>query len=199
MLCEKQIFFVHLLILTHIRYSNIWWRRQRKNWLGDWVTRGKKREIRIRCIKYDRSLERKGLFWGVFFAVMEFELRASHLLGWCSDIWVTLPAVFMLGIFEIGSHKLIFQGWLQTVILLIAASWIGRKKSIFYCGKMHVTFIISHFNLFFFFWWDWGLSSGLHTCKAGALSLEPHFQSILFSLFWRWGSHELFAQAGLKP
>jgi hypothetical protein len=31
------------------------------------------------------------------------------------------------------------------------------------------------------------LNSGLHTCKAGALLLEPCLQSILFWLFWRWG------------
>jgi hypothetical protein len=29
--------------------------------------------------------------------------------------------------------------------------------------------------------------------------LEPHLQSILPWLFWRWGSHELFAWAGLEP
>jgi hypothetical protein len=43
------------------------------------------------------------------------------------------------------------------------------------------------------------LNSGLCTCKAGALLLEPHLQSIFLWLFWRWGSHELFAQAGLEP
>jgi hypothetical protein len=31
-----------------------------------------------------------------------------------------------------------------------------------------------------------GLNSGLHVCKAGALLLEPHLQSILLWLFWRW-------------
>jgi hypothetical protein len=35
---------------------------------------------------------------------------------------------------------------------------------------------------------DCGLNSGLHTCKAGALPLEPHLQSILLRLFWRSGS-----------
>jgi hypothetical protein len=34
---------------------------------------------------------------------------------------------------------------------------------------------------------DWGLNLGLCTCKAGALLLEPHLQSILLWLFWRWG------------
>jgi hypothetical protein len=43
------------------------------------------------------------------------------------------------------------------------------------------------FKLFFFFCWDWGLNSGICTCKAGALLLEPHPQSILLWLFWRWG------------
>jgi hypothetical protein len=37
------------------------------------------------------------------------------------------------------------------------------------------------------FWWGWGLNSGLCGCKAGALLLEPHLQSILLWLFWRWG------------
>jgi hypothetical protein len=32
-----------------------------------------------------------------------------------------------------------------------------------------------------------GLNLGLHACKAGTLPLEPHLQSILFWLFWRWG------------
>jgi hypothetical protein len=63
----------------------------------------------------------------------------------------------------------------------------------------HKTYL---FN-FFFFWWDWGLNSGLHVCKAGAhkasiLSPEPHSQFILLWLFWRLGSHKLFIQAGLE-
>jgi hypothetical protein len=50
------------------------------------------------------------------------------------------------------------------------------------------------FSLFLFsFWWDWGLQSGFSACKAGghktgALPLEPHLQSVLLWLFWRWGS-----------
>jgi hypothetical protein len=42
--------------------------------------------------------------------------------------------------------------------------------------------------LLLFFRWNWGLNSGLHTHKAGALPLCPlHLQSILHRLFWRWG------------
>jgi hypothetical protein len=32
----------------------------------------------------------------------------------------------VLGIFKLGSHKLIFQGWPWTTILLISASWVAR-------------------------------------------------------------------------
>jgi hypothetical protein len=31
-----------------------------------------------------------------------------------------------------------------------------------------------------------GLNSGPRACKAGILLLEPHLQSILIWLFWRW-------------
>jgi hypothetical protein len=39
----------------------------------------------------------------------------------------------------------------------------------------------------FFFLVVLGLKSGLQTCKAGALSLEPHLQSILLWLLWSKG------------
>jgi hypothetical protein len=51
----------------------------------------------------------------------------------------------------------------------------------------------------YFFWWDWGLNSELCICKAATLLLEPHLQHMLLWLFWRWGSLELFALAGLEP
>jgi predicted naringenin-chalcone synthase len=37
------------------------------------------------------------------------------------------------------------------------------------------------------------LNSGLQVYKVGALPLEPHLQSILLWLFWRWDL------AGLEP
>jgi hypothetical protein len=36
---------------------------------------------------------------------------------------------------------------------------------------------------FFLEGWDWSLSSGVHTYKAGTRLLEPHLQSILLWLF----------------
>jgi hypothetical protein len=66
-----------------------------------------------------------------------------------------------------------------------------------------LNFFFSTFLIYLFiylFWWDWGLNSGLCTCKAGsisALSVTPpvHFDLIIFDM----GSHKLFAQAGLEP
>jgi hypothetical protein len=43
------------------------------------------------------------------------------------------------------------------------------------------------FGGFFVFLVGLGLNSGLCSCKAGIVLLEPHLQSILFWLFWRWG------------
>jgi hypothetical protein len=54
------------------------------------------------------------------------------------------------------------------------------------------------FLFFVCFWWDWSLNLRLCPCKSGALPLEPSLQSIFFWLFWRWGSHKLFVQAGLE-
>jgi hypothetical protein len=62
------------------------------------------------------------------------------------------------------------------------------------CGHVFIVLlsltlgILTHFKWsisFFSFWWDCSWNSGLHTHKADAL-LEPHLQSILHWLFWRW-------------
>jgi hypothetical protein len=39
----------------------------------------------------------------MFFLVLEFELRTSHLLGRCSTTWASPPALLVLFIFEIGA------------------------------------------------------------------------------------------------
>jgi hypothetical protein len=46
---------------------------------------------------------------------------------------------------------------------------------------------------FFFFLMGCGLNSGLHTCRAGALPLEPHIQSILLWLFGDRVSRTIFS------
>jgi hypothetical protein len=62
----------------------------------------------------------------------------------------------------------------------------------------------SHFNsvisiVRFFFLWDWGLKSRLCTCKTHTFLHEPHLQSILLWLFWRWGLVNEFVLDGLEP
>jgi hypothetical protein len=46
----------------------------------------------------------------------------------------------------------------------------------------------------FFFCGTEVLNSGLCTCKAGALSLQPHLQSIFHWLLWRLGSGKLLSR-----
>jgi hypothetical protein len=48
-------------------------------------------------------------------------------------------------------------------------------------------FLFNCLSLCFLLLWDWGLNSGLPTCKAGSPSLEPGLQFISLWLFWRWG------------
>jgi hypothetical protein len=53
--------------------------------------------------------------------------------------------------------------------------------------KINMLLVVQWIDFFLFkklFWKDWGLNSWLHSCKAGALQLEPHLQSILLWLFW---------------
>jgi hypothetical protein len=49
--------------------------------------------------------------------VLGFELRAYTLSH-------SIRTFFVMGFFEIESHKLFPQGWLRTSILLISASWV---------------------------------------------------------------------------
>jgi hypothetical protein len=60
----------------------------------------------------------------------------------------------------------------------------GRGRS-GYNGVTTEPWVMVHI-LFLFVWWDWDLNSGLHPCKAGAVPLELHCQSIFLWLFWRW-------------
>jgi hypothetical protein len=67
----------------------------------------------------------------------------------------------------------------------------------FYTNTSHCLEYSSFIRIFFGGSRVW--TQKLHACKADFPLLEPHFQSILFWLFWRWGrSLELFAQADLE-
>jgi hypothetical protein len=70
-----------------------------------------------------------------FCCYLGIELRASHLQSRHSTPWAT-PLLeplhqpfFVLGIFEIESHRLFAQGWPWTEIFLIPASWAAKVIS----------------------------------------------------------------------
>jgi hypothetical protein len=73
---------------------------------------------------------------------------------------------------------------LEHKLSVSARSQVNREKKVNWVSNLSTIFSI----YYLFFWWDWYLNSGLHDCKAGALPLEPHLQSILLWLFWTWGS-----------
>jgi hypothetical protein len=72
------------------------------------------------------KLKRIKLVFFFFLAALEFELRASHLLGRHSTTWATLPALFSIGYFWDRILQTVCLGWLWTTIFLISASWVDR-------------------------------------------------------------------------
>jgi hypothetical protein len=61
-----------------------------------------------------------------FFAVLEFELRALHLLGRCSTTWAHSSSPYFVEYFWDRVLWTICSGLLWTMILLISASWVAR-------------------------------------------------------------------------
>jgi hypothetical protein len=57
-------------------------------------------------------------------------------------------------------------------------SRIVDKFVLYYIPSVHPSVHLTGFFGFFFLW-DWVLNSGLRNCKADALVLEPHLQSIM--------------------
>jgi hypothetical protein len=106
-----------------------------------------------------------------------------------------MQGIFILGVFVFLVCLVIFgmpgQFWTLYIRNLCQDPFVNLMKA-------KNSFFVKNFNqlfIFIYFWWDWSLSSELGICKAGALWLEPHLQSTLLWLFWRWRSHELFAEA----
>jgi hypothetical protein len=133
-------------------------------------------------------------FYFFLVVVLEFELRALHLLVRCSITWATLPAFFfcelcVLGIFQDRVLRTICPGWLQTAVFLISAFWVARitwlrsfnmnstDKCIFLSHLLLWSNVRNHrlllslwilkvlgFFFIFYFWWHWGLNSGPLAC-----------------------------------
>jgi hypothetical protein len=91
---------------------------------------------------------------------------------------------------EMGVLWIFCLGWAQTVMLLISVSRVARIQV--WATMLHFFPIFFSLNFMYrdhilftyttlFFGWYWGLNSGLHTCKAGAL--PPHLQFILLGYF----------------
>jgi hypothetical protein len=93
--------------------------------------------------------------------VLGLELRATP--------WATPPALFCDEYFWDRVSQTIYLSWLWTPIFLISASWVARIA-----GSREPPVSGLKFLLILFFWWDWGLNSGLRVCKAGTVLFEPH-------------------------
>jgi hypothetical protein len=109
------------------------------------------------------------------------ELRTSRLQSKHSTTWATPLVHFALVILEMGSHQLSVWAGLE-----LWSSQILPHKQL----GLQAWATSTLQNKPFFFWWYWGLNSGLcacraGSCKAGVLSLEPQFQS-LHAIFLIW-------------
>jgi hypothetical protein len=94
-------------------------------------------------------------------SLTSFTLKLSNPI-----IWHIFKIVFfMKGIplYDENIWKSFFKNWSQ----LSFDPYLGQINSLTYT-----------LSLFFFFLWERGVISGLHTCKTGAPSYQPHFQSI---------------------
>jgi hypothetical protein len=93
--------------------------------------------------------------------------------------WATLPTLFVMGFFwNRVSWTFFVQGWLQTVILLISASWIARitgvspARSTYSSEKVPYPLALT------------SLATSLSFPGAG------QYQVHKFSRFWKWTSLE---------
>jgi hypothetical protein len=130
--------------------------------------------------------------------------------GICVAIASAVPKFSVLGLLLVCLLSWVYRltiPSLPSYIYLSSQALFPRQRSLFLplntlsaCfAYLNYTFIHLDLCLFFFFFlWDWSLNSGLCAYKVDTVMLEPHLQSILLWLFWRWKSHRLFAQAGLS-
>jgi hypothetical protein len=64
--------------------------------------------------------------------------------------------------------------------ILIIYIWLDSYSSLifsYFLQSWDFIKMLAVKHLLYFLWWDWSLNSGLCTCQAGALPLEPHLQS----------------------
>jgi hypothetical protein len=139
-----------------------------------------------------------------FFHLIPFSPEQNCLLLWllltltCSVTPVVLifPAWGLspqsihgdLGMFLICSPVSSKPSILMATPMTIGA-WLSLLTDTWSCCLGHVCLFV---------WGDWVLNSELHPCKAGALQLESHLQSIFLWLFWWWGLTSYFPRLALN-
>jgi hypothetical protein len=107
-------------------------------------------------------------FWVGHVCTQHFTLAKQVLYHWCG-LSGRAPALvhFALIISAMGSRELLSQAHLKP-----ESSHSHPPKCLDYRGEPPASSLM--FSFVFIFWgWDWGLSSGLHVCRAGAPLLEP--------------------------
>jgi hypothetical protein len=92
---------------------------------------------------FDEGMESSfGFILSTSLMVLEFEVRAPHLLGRCTIAWATPPALFALVIFETESH-----------IFALA------DPSVYAFCIAVITSTHYHFQLYWLNWWGGGLTN----------------------------------------
>jgi hypothetical protein len=87
------------------------------------------------------------------------------------------------------SHVL---GYFSSSISFLVLPSLGPWSAYLCLPVLEVTVLCHHTSLVgwngilffknFYFWWDWGLNSGLHTCQVGCLPLELYLKSTVVCL-----------------
>jgi hypothetical protein len=102
--------------------------------------------------------------------------------------WINVYQIFCLFLISL------FYYWVIRIPIYSEYKFLIR----YIVGK-YFPHALCHLFHSFFFKWYWGLNSGPCTGWAGRLSLQYPHQSCFVMVFFKIGSHELFAQAGFKP
>jgi hypothetical protein len=99
----------------------------------------------LNFFSYNRDFFCEREYWGVFLAALEFELKASHLLGRHSYSYClshpTSPFLWWVFLRDRVSRT-VCLGWLWTVILLISASWVARIIGVSHQCPAHYWFLL---------------------------------------------------------
>jgi hypothetical protein len=89
------------------------------------------------------------LFWGVVFWLLWGLNSGTHLGRCCYCLSHSTSPFLLSGFFEAESCKLFARGWLQSMILLISASWVATITGM---SHQHPE-IVYYFSVWIFPWY----------------------------------------------